>query len=71
MFGHAQLAARVQVQVSITKPNTIGRVWLFKVRANQKPAVRATCQSPASFQGPGSPVPCAGARTSDLSPVKR
>ena len=58
LFKGAQLTAGAQVKVTVTKENTMGVSWTFAINATKGPAVRAGCQFPASFQGPGAPTRC-------------
>ena len=48
LFAHVQLAARAQLTVSVTKPNTIGRVWLFTANGQKPPSHRVSCLEPGS-----------------------
>jgi hypothetical protein len=52
LFGHARLAAGTRVTLSITKPNTIGKAYVFRMHASHNPTVSVTCV-PAGSDKPG------------------
>jgi hypothetical protein len=48
LFAHRHLAAGDLFSVSVVKPNTVGKIWLFNVRRRTLPAVRIMCLAPGS-----------------------
>ena len=46
LFGARHLPIGAQLTVSIVAPNTIGKVYTFKVRTGQQPKVKVTCLAP-------------------------
>ena len=54
LFGSAHLAVGTRISVRVTKPETVGRIWLFEVRSAQDPEVKVKCVAPgASAPGRG------------------
>jgi hypothetical protein len=48
LFAQSHLAPGARLQVSVTKQDAFGRVWVFVIRAGQKPTKRVSCLKPGS-----------------------
>jgi hypothetical protein len=48
LFHHAHLPAGTRISVSVTKSNTIGKVFLFKILAGHGPRLTSACLAPGS-----------------------
>jgi hypothetical protein len=46
LFGGRQIPTNARLTVAVVAPNAIGKVYLFRVRSGQSPAVRITCLAP-------------------------
>jgi hypothetical protein len=52
LFKGRQLLAGAQLTLTVTRANTIGRVWLLTVRESKQPTYRVLCLAPSS-RAPG------------------
>lgn len=48
LFSASRLAAGDRLEVSVTKANMIGRVWLYTFRSGRRPSQTVTCLTPGS-----------------------
>ncbi|HUO71332.1 MAG TPA: hypothetical protein VMU39_11185, partial [Solirubrobacteraceae bacterium] len=48
LFAHVQLGAGARLSISVTRPNTIGRVWLLTMGSG-RPSQRVGCLTPGSL----------------------
>jgi hypothetical protein len=46
LFTRVKIAAGAKLTVSVTAKNTVGREWVFTVRAHNTPTARAACLRP-------------------------
>jgi hypothetical protein len=48
LFSHTALASGVKLTVTVTKPSTIGRIWLLTIGAGMASSHRIACLEPGS-----------------------
>jgi hypothetical protein len=48
LFAHRRLGVGTRLNVSVTAPNTIGRIWLTRIRASRQPSPTISCLFPGS-----------------------
>jgi hypothetical protein len=48
LFSHSALASGVRLAVTVTKPSTIGRIWLLTIGAGKASSHRIACLEPGS-----------------------
>jgi hypothetical protein len=48
LFARRHLGVGTRLSVSVTKSNTVGRIWLFTIRAGKDAAYQITCLAPGS-----------------------
>jgi hypothetical protein len=49
-FDRSRLRVRTQVTVVITRPQWIGKSYVFTTRASRPPSVRLTCLAPGAIR---------------------
>jgi hypothetical protein len=58
LLAGRRLSPRAELMVSVTVPNTVGRVWELTLRSGKRPALKTTCLEPGSTKpGQGCAAP--------------